>query len=321
MAVQYGIYTGAELFCFGQNRRRRWAVLPWRTPSRANDFVQTPDRSDYEKARLASEIDAEVTPNLFAQAQNPLSPAELHSLYAGTSVPQHRYLSSALFTAVNSPAIALDPAKWFTGIEDVDLSSVTGAWLRTNGDCTFEQLKCVGFDQRCSQFIAVMTIKQHKGYSGGRGTAGSQEFVAFWVDWGSGFQYEGTASAAVFDSDSLPASGLEIRVGLPVDLSLHAPAEGLAAATIKVRAVLSWNTPPSTIHPFAPVVWGNSLDLRLVISSHRAVRANQEDDIFAGPRHGNSAFTFNADDFAGRVPCYTPYRSEPIDWVSDAALC
>ena len=91
-------------------------------------------------------------------------------------------------------------------------------------------------------------------------TAGSREFVVFWADWGSGFQYEGTTSVTVHDFSSLPAAGLEYKVFLPVNVLAHARSGSKGAKTVKVRAVLSWNTPPSTNDPCAPVVWGNSLD-------------------------------------------------------------
>jgi hypothetical protein len=321
MAVQGSINTEVELFCFEQNRWRRCAVLPWRTSSQASEFSQASTRSDYDEAELANEIEATATPDPLAQPPNPLSPAELHSLYAGTTVPQHRYLASALFAAVNSPAIALDPAKWFSELEDIQLSSVAGAWLNTNNNSSYEQLKCVGFDSRTNQLTAVLAIKQCRGYLGDANTAGSQEFVAFWVDWGFGFQYEGTASAAVFDSSSHPGSEREIRVGLPVDFSRHELVEGLAAATIKVRAVLSWNTPPSTTHPYAPVVWGNSLDLRLVISSHHVVHSSKEADFLTSSWRGNSALTFNADDLADRGASVTQHRMDLAHWIRDTASC
>jgi len=53
---------------------------------------------------------------------------------------------------------------------------------------------------------------------------------------------------------------LEYKVFLPVDVRVRAQPGGKGANTVKVRAVLSWNTPPSTSDPCAPVVWGNSLD-------------------------------------------------------------
>jgi hypothetical protein len=198
-----------------------------------------------------------------------LTPAELHELYDGTTVPQHRYLAPSLTAAVHSQEIALDPAKWFAGIEDVDLSSVAGAWLNTNSNTEYEQLKRIELDPDAGQLTAVLTVKQSIGYCGGHMTAGSREFVAFWVDWGSGFQYVGTTSAAVHDSGRLPATGQDYSVVLPIHLSRQAENEG--AKTVKVRAVLSWNTPPSTTNPNAPVVWGESLDCKILISGGQKV--------------------------------------------------
>jgi hypothetical protein len=194
-----------------------------------------------------------------------LSAAELQHLYAGTSVPAHRYLSSLLSTAVNSPAIALDPAKWLGGISGVNLSEVVEAWLHTNGNTEYELLNNIGLDANTSRLTGVITVKQRSGYAGGPSTAGSREFVAFWVDWGSGFQYEGTTSVAVHDFSSLPAQGLEYKVFLPVRVPARTQPGSKGARTVKVRAVLSWNTPPSTTDPCAPVVWGNNLDGLILI--------------------------------------------------------
>jgi hypothetical protein len=198
-----------------------------------------------------------------------LTPAELHELYDGTTVPQHRYLAPSLTAAVHSHEIALDPAKWFAGIADVDLSSVAAAWLNTNCNTEYEQLKRIELDPDASQLTAVLTVKQSIGYCGGPVTSGSREFVAFWIDWGSGFQYVGTTSVAVHDSGRLPATGQEYSVVLPIHLSRQAENKG--AKTVKVRAVLSWNTLPSTTNPSASVVWGNSLDCKILIPNGQKV--------------------------------------------------
>jgi hypothetical protein len=200
-----------------------------------------------------------------------LTPAELHELYDGTTVPQHRYLAPSLTAAVHSTAVALDPAKWFAGIADVDLFNVARAWLNTNANTEYEQLKRIELDPDASQLTAVLTVKQSLGYCGGPVTAGSREFVAFWIDWGSGFQYVGTTSMAVHDSGRLPAIGQETRVVLPIHLADHAQPRSEDAKTVKVRAVLSWNTPPSTTNPSAPVVWGNSLDCKILIPDGQMV--------------------------------------------------
>jgi hypothetical protein len=204
-------------------------------------------------------------PAILASRRKLLSAVELHQLYAGTSVPAHRYLASLLSTAVNSPAIALDPAKWLDGISGVNLSKVVEAWLHTNGSTEYEQLNSIGLDANTGWLTGVLMVKQRSGYSGGPSTAGSREYVAIWVDWGSGFQYEGTTSVAVHDFSSLPASGLEYKVILPVDVLAETQPGNKGATRVKVRVVLSWNTPPSTTDPCAPVIWGNSLDGLILI--------------------------------------------------------
>jgi len=320
MVIQYGKSAAAGSFCFEQNHSRRGAILPWRKLSPAEYSAPAPTVSEVAEVQGAASASPApaADPPLQAAAPKPLSPAELHALYAGTAVPPHRYLAPALIAALHSPLIALDPAKWFADIEDVDLSGVAGAWLRTNSDTTFEQLKCVGFDPQSNQLTAVVTIKQTRGYAGGP-SAGSQEFVAFWVDWGSEFQYEGTASVVVHDCGSLPVLGQEIHVSLPVDLPWHTLPEGLAATKIKVRAVLSWNAPPSTTQPYAQVVWGNSLDLRIAISSHPAFHAGEEASILTGPRRGKFASNFNAGDHEDIESLIKCYRREPDDLVRRAA--
>ena len=199
-------------------------------------------------------------PPILASYPKMLSAAELHQLYAGTSVPAHRYLATLLSTAVNSPTIALDPSKWLAGISEINLFDVVKAWLNTNRNTAYEQLSSIGLDANTSRLTGVLTVKQRSGYAGGPMTAGSREFVVFWADWGAGFQYEGTTSVAVHDFSNLPAAGLEYKVFLPVNVLAHARPGSKGAKTVRVRAVLSWNTPPSTNDPCAPVVWGNSLD-------------------------------------------------------------
>jgi hypothetical protein len=165
----------------------------------------------------------------------------------------------------------LEPAKWFAGIADVDFSSVAEAWLNTKSNTEYEQLKRIELDPDASQLSAVLTVKQSLGYCGGYMTAGSREFVAFWVDWGSGFQYVGTTSAAVHDSGRLPATGQETSAVLPIHLVNHAQPRSEDAKTVKVRAVLSWNSPPSTTNPNAPVVWGERLDCMILIPGGQKV--------------------------------------------------
>src|SRR5208337_4180843 len=110
-----------------------------------------------DKFKRTSQPERAIHPNQEILASKPklLSASELHQLYAGTSVPAHRYLSGLLNTAVNSPVIALDPAKWLAGISVVDLPGVVAAWLNTNGSTAYEQLNSVGLDANSSHLTGV----------------------------------------------------------------------------------------------------------------------------------------------------------------------
>lgn len=202
---------------------------------------------------------AHAEPVILASRSNLLSPAELHQLYAGTSVPAHRYLAGLLSVEKKSPS------PWLAGVLGVDLPGLLAAWQSTSGNTEYEQLNSIGLDVRSSRLTGVVHVKQCCGYLGGPLTAGSREFVAFWVDWGTGFQYEGTTSVAVHDFGGLPATGLEYKVFLPVDVRSHAQPGSKGAKTVKVKAVLSWNVPPSVTDACAPVAWGNSLNGTILI--------------------------------------------------------
>lgn len=206
-----------------------------------------------------------------AAAPKELTQAELHRLYANTAVPRHRYLAPALAAAAASAELAPHPAKWIAGLAESDLSAVVDAWLKTDGNTDYEQLRCIGLEAKSGRLTALFTLKEGRGYNGGPSTAGSREYVAFWADWGSGFQYEGTASVAVHDFKCLPPAGLEYSVSLPIDLQSRLRQCGPEAKTIKLRAVLSWSSPSSTIDAKAAVVWGDSMESRIPLPSAQAI--------------------------------------------------
>jgi hypothetical protein len=300
-----------EEFCFFQNLPTARAILSWNSPPPAGSPNWTPVWGNVVDARIQIEgfdfilldnllAEAKITlPKVLAQAVNlsqpietapakALSPVDLHELYANTSVPQHRYLAASLASVAGAPTQAVaaqavlaqaalaKPADTFVGISGINLTSVVEQWLNTNGNTSYEQLDCVGLDPNTSQLVGVLKVKQNSGYSGGPCTAGSVEYVAFWVDWGSGWEFAGMTGVVVHDFSSIPAGGLEYNVFLPVDLLSHAQPCYDGPKTATVRAVLSWNTPPSTTNPYAPVVWGNSKQGLVLIPPGQAIGDGQQ---------------------------------------------
>jgi len=144
------------------------------------------------------------------------------------------------------------------------------ALLEGQGNTSYEELDCLGLDYRREHLAATFRIKRPTGYLGGLCAHGSKEYVAFWADWDDTceWQYLGTAEVKVHDIAQIPSDGLAYSVILPVDLD----AERRPCSKPKVgrvRAVLSWNSPPSTTDPDDVPYWGNRLDTHVLIRPGR----------------------------------------------------
>jgi hypothetical protein len=143
----------------------------------------------------------------------------------------------------------------------------------TDSDVAYEQLECVGLDNNVSRLAASFQVKLPYGYNGGLCQAGSTEYVAFWAsgwDDSCDWSYLGTAGVAVHDINPLPEGGLCYAAVLPVDLT-HQRRPCKEPKELRVRAVLSWNIPPSTTDPDAHPVWGNILDSHVQVGPGVAV--------------------------------------------------
>ena len=287
-----------ELLCFAQNLPTVRAILSWNVPPPANSpnwppiwgqvvdtriqiaglqLLPLKDLLQEAKLKLAPQFEeaVDLAQPIKAAEAAPLSAPQLAKLYQASKVPGHRYLLPEL-----QKAIAAGPALAQTafGIEGLNLAGLIEAALNTKGDTTFEQLNCVGLNPNIDQLVAILNVKLTSGYSGGPCTAGSKEYVAFWVDWnGAGWIYVGTNSVSVHDYSSIPAGGLQYSVIQPVDMASHRVPCEKGAKTARVRAVLSWNTPPSTVDPYAPVVWGNSHETTILLEPGTPVEQGTAD--------------------------------------------
>lgn len=197
------------------------------------------------------------------KAAAPLTTHQLREIYKDTDVPAHRYLSPMIQELAAKPAVAPSATvpileKLLPGFE-VDYLKVFQDFLNTDGNTNYEELDCVGLNINTSTLAGVLTVKLSAGYSGGLCDAGSREYVAFWMDWGegAGWEYAGTSSVTVHDIGGIPAEGLQYAVFLPVNLAgRRQPCED-GAKLVKVRAILSWQTPPPPTNPNYVPHWGN----------------------------------------------------------------
>jgi hypothetical protein len=195
-----------------------------------------------------------------------LTPVELKALYKGKNVPEHRFNLAAVSQIAQ--VVTVDPnlmADFKLNPELVKILEGVQPVLAEKPNTKYEELHCVGLNYDMDTLVATLTVKLPYGYSGGLCTAGSQEYVAFWaylwdqIEGVCSWEYLGTASVNVHDIATIPSEGLQYAVYLPVDLSKYKD-KCNKPKVIKIRAILSWQTPPSIYNPSYPPVWGNMVD-------------------------------------------------------------
>ena len=177
--------------------------------------------------------------------------------------PPHRFAAAEItqsLSGVLSPASLTPTALAFKEL-GLDWSQLVELLDDGKGDTTYEQLECLGLDNVAGQLVATYRVKRPTGFSGPPCSAGSKEYVAFWADFDDDCvsTYLGTVEVAAHDYITMPAGGLSYAAVLPLDVASYrrlCTEKGIH----RVRAVLSWNTPPSTVDPDALPHWGNRLD-------------------------------------------------------------
>ena len=208
-----------------------------------------------------------------------LTPLELHEAYEGTKVQPHRYLFPTLHELLAEPAVLTSKLthpdfELFPGLATIDVSKLIAIVIDPQGNETYEEIGCVGLNPRTTDLVATIDLKLSSGYSGNLCSAGSDEYVAFWVDWedGGGWQYVGTGSVNVHDIATIPSAGLGYAASVPFpQLLSHRQPCGDGPKTARIRAVLSWATPPSTTDPYKVPYWGGHSETLVLIPPGEAI--------------------------------------------------
>jgi hypothetical protein len=186
------------------------------------------------------------------------------------AVEPHRFGMAEIYSltksfAADQTVITSKAAEW--KLAGLDLGVVIAALENTSANTTYEELECLGLDNNTETLAATFRIKRNSGYSGGPCDKGSVEYVSFWADWDDTcqFTYLGTSQVVVHDFNPVPAGGISYTAQLKVDLDDHRrncerPKIG------RIRAVLSWNSAPSTTDPNDLETWGNRIDAHVQIN-------------------------------------------------------
>lgn len=201
----------------------------------------------------------------------PMALTQLARTYAKAKVPAHRFAFAHVTAATTTFAstASLTESALMAKDAGIDLVDVLKIIDTMSGDTSYEEVDCLGLDEATHSLVATFKVKKSSGFSGPPCTEGSTEYVAFWADWDNDcdFEYLGTVKVAVHDYKDI-GDGLCYAAILPVDLGAfrqgcHQP------ALRRVRAVLSWNSDPSTTDPNDVPVWGNILDRHVQLAPGR----------------------------------------------------
>ena len=147
-------------------------------------------------------------------------------------------------------------------------STTFNAVLKIQEDTTYERISRVGYDPEFEELRAKVDIKKLFGYSSDALIDGSEEFVRFYLSYDGGSKWldQGMRSVNVFDAH-MPRP-LAYEVALPL---IAAKGHNSANRLLKVRAILSWNSPPPAGAPNWTPVWGNVLDSDIQIKDSQTV--------------------------------------------------
>lgn len=154
------------------------------------------------------------------------------------------------FSNFDIAEFGFDPEELLKGLSQLDFN------------VNYEEIICVGLNTAQDTLGAVINLKRPTGYGGNLCQNGSLEYVSFFADFnnnGTFEKYLGTTHVRVNDIHSIPDEGLNYAVFLKTDLSKYLKRCN-QPQVVRIRAVLSWATPPST-NPEQPTNWGNRMDV------------------------------------------------------------
>lgn len=271
-------------FCTVNPLIRVRAILSWNDPPPANQPNWKPVWGNVSEANILVEpLRLIFWPEIFEMAKVKLPPifeevidldlpvqtkmkahsaVELASMYRNKGVPVHRFAFKELsaFVSAKTSLSAEAFATVLPGIK-IDPGIIDVLFPKTDGDISFEELKCIGLDPNTPDtLVGVIQVKKPSGYSGGPCSDGSREYVTFWADFDGNGSFEtclGTAQVRVYDLAKIPPEGVYYAVRLPVDLAAYRQPCAKGAKVVRVRAILSWNVAVPCNNPNKVPTWGN----------------------------------------------------------------
>jgi len=131
------------------------------------------------------------------------------------------------------------------------------------GNLSYEEISCIGYNPSTQILEATFNIKRSYGYSGNLCTAGSTEYVRFYINFhdGAGWKDQGVTAVNVHDIPADTDCNKKSTMPLTYTASLKKKTSKYSKCSQpvlpRVRAILSWNIEPPADSPSWNPVWGN----------------------------------------------------------------
>jgi hypothetical protein len=164
---------------------------------------------------------------------------------------------------VNFKQLVIQNPNYFGNVKQSPFKPVKALVASTK----FEELGCVGFQPQLNLLNAVVYIKLSYGFGGGLCTAGSEEFVRFYVSYDGGKTWDdlGLTAFTAFDTPEPPDKPFQ-RLEYAVTLPFAPPRKFCFIDNFAiVRGILSWSVQPPPNDPGFQPVWGNVHDTTIKI--------------------------------------------------------
>lgn len=214
--------------------------------------------------------------------EKPIDVKEFIKTNIENGISSSRTISQVMAMAL--PASNTDILNQFQNIDlqdmKIDIDDLVQGLNSKDFNVNFEEIVSVGLNPAQDVLGAVINIKRPFGFGGNLCSNGSLEYVSFFVDFennGTFDKYLGTTSVQVNDIQSLPKEGLMYAVYLKTDLSKYLK-DCNTPQIVRLRAVLSWATPPDANNAEQAVNWGNRMDTLVQL---RPKKGNQTSIIYS----------------------------------------
>ncbi len=248
-----------------------WILFPVEFPIDLSKYLTLAVESPNLTSKQLSEISGIDISKLTPQEQS-LNLADIAKASKRLKVPASRFAFKSVQKMIKFPTseitlmekTMLSKAK-INVSKLIDDLSILVPIDTSKANVDYEELECLGLDYNLESLVATIKIKKKYGFIGDLCDAGSKEYVSFWIDWDNScsWEYLNTIELKVHDI-KMQGDCLCYSVVLPLDTTFH---KKLCSNPniVRIRSVLSWNSPPSTTDPDKLEYYGNRVDRHIQI--------------------------------------------------------